>query len=40
MWDRDHQVIKPTIGPAPGGLLPALLMFAPLLIIPTLKKFK
>ncbi len=40
LWDRDHQVIKPTVGPVSRGLLPALLMFAPLLIIPALKKFK
>ena len=35
MWDRDHQVMKPAVGP--GRLLPALLMFAPLLLIPILK---
>ena len=37
VWDKDHQVIKPSVGPAPGGLLPVMLMFAPLLLIPILK---
>ena len=40
VWDRDHQVMKPAVGPAPGGLLPVLLMFAPLLLIPILRKKK
>jgi len=42
VWDRDHQVLKPTPTPtpAPGGLLPVLLMFAPLLLIVPWKKFK
>ena len=40
VWDRDHQVMKPSVGPAPGGLLPVLLMFVPLLLIVPWKKFK
>ncbi len=42
VWDRDHQVMKPDIGPrpTPAKLGPLLLMFTPLLIIPILKRFK
>jgi len=40
VWDKDHQVMKPAVGPAPGGLLPVVLMFAPLLLIPIFKKKK
>jgi len=39
LWDKDHQVMKPAVGPR-KSLLPVLLMFVPLLIIPILKKKK
>ena len=42
MWDRDHQIlysIEGSIIPT-GGLFPTLLMFAPLLLIPVMKKRK
>jgi len=36
VWDRDHQILHPApVGP---GIFPALLMFAPLLIIPLIRK--
>ena len=36
MWDRDHQILHPSAGPAPaGGIAPLLLAFVPLLLIPT-----
>lgn len=37
MWNRDYQILHPSATPR-GGILPALLMFAPLLLIPVLKK--
>ena len=40
VWNRDYQILHYAEEPgAPiGGILPALLMFAPLLLIPTLQK--
>ena len=41
VWDKYHQVLIPEVGPlgpAPGGIAPLLLMAAPLLLIPLLKK--
>ncbi len=37
VWNRDYQILYPRAGPV-GGILPVLLMFAPLLLIPILKK--
>jgi len=37
VWNRDYQILYPSAGPA-GGILPVLLMFDPLLLIPILKK--
>ncbi len=37
VWNRDYQILYPSAAPT-GGILPALLMFAPLLLIPVLKK--
>jgi len=43
VWNRDYQVLhfegEPEI-PTPGGIFPMALMFAPLLLIPILKKKK
>jgi len=39
VWNRDHQILYFGEGPVTGrGILPALLMFAPLLLIPSLSK--
>ena len=42
MWDRDHQVMKPFIGERSitSKISPLVIAFAPLLMIPLLKKFK
>ena len=41
VWNRDYQVLHGEGAPVPGaGIGPALLMFAPLLLIPILKKKK
>ena len=41
MWNRDYQVLYGEGAPVPGaGIGPALLMFAPLLLIPILSKKK